>query len=367
VATHGLHHAPEVRLQRSGRLLHPRDNMPDYGRDLASLTGRAMLALCADVDAGQKLGLLVAMVQRGIDVFWTIPAGWHCGPDGGHGSGRKVVVILAGLMLAPEMLGVNEWCLTSPHPTQRSHRAIFGEDGQTYYTSDGVAAWAHNALDIPQTEEDWYASPYRRCCTANAWPGQLLAMRAMGGMRAWEWPALFDYQDRYVRTLTAENDANEWKDWNYPTQWNEWQRLRKTDLAGIRTIGLPEAGKPSLRVTIPPQAGLSWTVHLDAGKPGAFPGLLVRSAKTIVRPDNRWGPFETKGLVFVDVADYQVSVPVDSGADGTVGVTLAAAEDVGGSTNTQQGVLLTAAGREVSKAAEVTNKKAPEAATTPSV
>jgi hypothetical protein len=78
-----------------------------------------------------------------------------------------------------------------------------------------------------------------------------------------------------------------------------------------------------------------------------------------VRPDNRWGPFETKGLVFVDVADYQVSVPVDSGADGTVVVTVPSAQDVAGSTNTLQAVFLTAAGLEVTNAAEVTIQKAP--------
>ncbi len=46
-------------------------------------------------------------------------------------------------------------------------------------------------------------SVYRQCCTANAWPGYILAARALGLQDEWDHDALFDYTARYMNTMTG--------------------------------------------------------------------------------------------------------------------------------------------------------------------
>jgi hypothetical protein len=88
----------------------------------------------------------------------------------------------------------------------------FGEDSQTFYvsqrdvdrgngytTSDiGLPDWGiRHATDPSRDNKSWNAS-YRRCCTANAWAGSVLAAHVMGAKALWNHDALFDYQDRYM-------------------------------------------------------------------------------------------------------------------------------------------------------------------------
>jgi hypothetical protein len=39
---------------------------------------------------------------------------------------------------------------------------------------------------------------YRRCCTSISWVGEALAMRILGGRSIWNYPAFFDYVDRWM-------------------------------------------------------------------------------------------------------------------------------------------------------------------------
>jgi hypothetical protein len=195
----------------SGRYLHPRLNMPDYGRDMADLVGLAALVLQLDYDTTQKAPLAVAMVQLGIDLAGIVENGGRFAADGGSGSGRKFPILFAGALLHDEaMLRL-----------VRERHDAFAEDVQTFYVEqtspgvwnrgygdygpedEGLPEWGNRHADDPSVDrKSWTSDPYRRCCTANVWHGYLLATRIMGLREQWAHQPLFDYIDRYMQIET---------------------------------------------------------------------------------------------------------------------------------------------------------------------
>ncbi|MCK5940476.1 MAG: hypothetical protein KAI24_00800, partial [Planctomycetes bacterium] len=215
----------------TGRYLHPRQNMPDYGRDIADLVGTAALALNLDVPADDKRKLLLAMVQVGIDVYGIVDNGGRFLADGGSGSGRKFPLMLAGTVLHDDRM----------LELARERRFAFGEDAQTFYVEEtspgvfnhghggygpedvGLPEWGNRHADDPSHDRKaWTADPYRRCCTANAWHGFVLAARVMGMREAWGHPPLFDYVDRYMQ---IEQRGHWMRGWS-PFCERMWDRYR---------------------------------------------------------------------------------------------------------------------------------------------
>jgi hypothetical protein len=216
----------------TGRYLHPRQNMPDYGRDLADLVAVGALALQLDMPASDKRPLVVAMVQLGIDTFGIVQDGGRFLADGGSGSGRKFPLLLAGSVLKDDAM----LRLAS------GRKLAFGEDAQTFYIEQtangewnrgyggygpedgGLPEWGNRHADDPsQDRKAWTADPYRRCCTANVWHGYVLAARIMGLRDAWDHPALFDYVDRYMQ---IEVKGHWMRGWN-PFCERMWDRYRR--------------------------------------------------------------------------------------------------------------------------------------------
>jgi hypothetical protein len=216
----------------TGRYLHPRQNMPDYGRDLAELVGLGALTLQLDMPPRDKRPLVIAMVQLGIDTFGIVQNGGRFVADGGSGSGRKFPLLLAGSVLHDDdMLQL-----------ARVSKFAFGEDAQTFYVAEsangewnyghggygpedaGLPEWGNRHADDPSHDRKaWTADPYRRCCTANVWNGFVLAARIMGLRDAWDHPALFDYVDRYMQIETP----GDWvRGWN-PFCERMWDRYRR--------------------------------------------------------------------------------------------------------------------------------------------
>ncbi len=198
----------------------PVENMPQYGRDYGRVAGISALLLCTDLKPEQKEPLLVNYVQVGIDLGAMIRAG-HPGWSGfgGHGSGRKLPIVFAGLLLGDPVLA---------NISKSFPKASFGEDEQTAYgdcwTGAKVVFAGHSGIDtatsigrsrgnqwgpyehIPPAK--WGAGQntsesYRRCCTAVGWVAQALALRLMHAEKAWNHDAFFDYIDRWM----FENDA----------------------------------------------------------------------------------------------------------------------------------------------------------------
>lgn len=232
-----LDHFPEWPV----RYAHPADNMPDYGREMASLVGSGGLMLNLDLSNEQKRPLLLRMTQLGLDQYGVLHAGGRWPGLGGHGSGRKFPILLAGLVLHDEaMLGIGE-----KYPSVRRSAAVgdqfFAEDGQTFYvreTSDGVynwgfggytkehadlPEWGFNHASEPNTDRaGWDDNPYRRCCSANGWVGEALAARMLGLQGAWAHPAFFDYMDRYMQVQHTEAWHRAWTGW-HASMWDAYR------------------------------------------------------------------------------------------------------------------------------------------------
>ncbi|NLX60352.1 MAG: hypothetical protein GXY74_14845 [Phycisphaerae bacterium] len=197
----------------------PMENMPHYGQWVGQAQSMGGLMLMLDFTAEEKEPLLVNMVQVGID-YWSAVKNGHPGWEGwgGHGSGRKFPIVLAGVLLGDEQMA---------SPTAQFPKVNFGEDNQTMYgdcwTGAKVCFAGHSGKhqnDIPRPQwgpyehmqpKDWQnkgdrknyqSEAYRRANSSSSWPGQALAIRLLGAEKQWNHDAFFDYVDRWM----YEND-----------------------------------------------------------------------------------------------------------------------------------------------------------------
>jgi len=216
----------------------PVENMPQYGLEYGRVVGISALLLCTDIEPQQKEPLLVNFVQVGIDLGGIVRAG-HPGWTGwgGHGSGRKLPVVFAGLLMGDDELAN----ISNSFPG-----VSFGEDEQTAYgdcwTGAKVVFTGHSGIDAatragrsrgngwgPYEHEPpskWKqgqntSESYRRCCTSVGWVAQALALRLMHAEKAWNHDAFFDYVDRwmyeddaaFVKTIKEATGRDHDKEW----------------------------------------------------------------------------------------------------------------------------------------------------------
>ena len=194
----------------------PAEYMASYGRENAYLMSFAGLLLTLDVPLERKEPLLVYLTQYGIDLYGLVQQG-HTGWQafGGHGSGRKFPIVLAGMMLGDESM--------------KSVQANFGEDMQTIWVTETLPAgtykqswhthpetvvygghlgingesvnpgWGPYEHLAPSAWKNTLGESYRRCCTSVSWVGEALAARLIPGMEAiWNHPQFFAYVDRWM-------------------------------------------------------------------------------------------------------------------------------------------------------------------------
>ena len=237
----------------------PVENMPQYGLEYGRVAGISALLLCTDLKPELKEPLLVNYVQVGIDLGGMVCAG-HPGWTGwgGHGSGRKLPIVFAGLLLGDDPLA---------NVNQAFPKVSFGEDEQTAYgdcwTGAKVVFTGHSGIDAATgvgrsrgsgwgpyehtPPAQWKDGPntsesYRRCCTSVGWVAQALALRLLHAEKAWNHDAFFDYVDRwmfeddtaFVKTIREATGRDHDKEWARQGQaWdafvNEmWARHRPT-------------------------------------------------------------------------------------------------------------------------------------------
>ena len=241
----------------------PVENMPQYGLEYGRVAGISALLLCTKIPALEKEPLLVNYVQVGIDLGGMIRAG-HPGWTawGGHGSGRKLPIVFAGLLLGDnELANIN----------RSFPKASFGEDEQTAYgpcwTGATVVFAGHSGIDeatgvgrdrvrgeewgpyehLPPTE--WKSGQntsenYRRCCTSVGWVAEALALRLMHAEKTWDHDPFFDYVDRwmyeddtkFIAAIKAATGQDHSQDWDRQGQtWdafvNEMWASHRTELA----------------------------------------------------------------------------------------------------------------------------------------
>jgi len=204
----------------------PADYMPSYGQHIAFADSYAALLLMLNFQADQKVNLTNYFVQYGIDLYGCVQAGYGWPAFGGHRSGRKLPIILAGILLNDS--GMKN--VSTTYPDQ------FGEDMQTLYInklppagtyqqawqgatviygghygvhaadSSPVSAGLYGPYEQSQPANWPILTPpgeqlgeaYRRCCTSVSWVGEALAAYLMNGKSIWNHQAFFDYVDRWM-------------------------------------------------------------------------------------------------------------------------------------------------------------------------
>ncbi len=211
--------------QYLGAMVHPSENLPNYGRDLAQTSSDAILLLMVDFDklpnkpSNEKL--LIAMVQYGIDLTGIADNGGYWPANGGHHIGRKWPILFAGTMLNdPHMKDVGHW------------KTKFQEDDQTFFVTQadvdsshdpkwrpderskdglipyekediGTPDWGIWHADNPMADNKAWTATYRMV-NSPVYPSFIAGVRLMGLEDAWNHPALFAYTDRYLKRALAE-------------------------------------------------------------------------------------------------------------------------------------------------------------------
>jgi hypothetical protein len=204
----------------------PADYMPSYGQHIAFADSYVALLLMLDFPADQKVNLTNYFVQYGIDLYGCVQAGYGWPAFGGHRSGRKLPIILAGILLNDS--GMKN--VSANYPDK------FGEDMQTLYINQLPPAGTYqqawqgatviygghygvHAADSSPVSAGLYGpyeqlqpanwpiltppgeqlgEAYRRCCTSVSWVGEALAAYLINGKSTWNYPAFFDYVNRWM-------------------------------------------------------------------------------------------------------------------------------------------------------------------------
>jgi len=213
------------------RYMHPVANMPDYGRDFASLFNEAALQCNTSAPLSERRQLAIRLVQIGIDFFGNVRGGAYWEGVGGHGSGRKFPILFAGALLGDPAMSAVGVDYPSVRRLDGTYTVHFGEDAQTFYVQQtapqqfnwgyggytaaelGMPEWGFSHAHSPSGDNvSWTGNNYRQCCTVNGWIGAVLCARIMGLRQAWQHPALFDYTDRYTQ-IHSSGWMRSWSPW----------------------------------------------------------------------------------------------------------------------------------------------------------
>ncbi|HEY0947679.1 MAG TPA: hypothetical protein VGD81_20520 [Opitutaceae bacterium] len=200
-----LEHNPDW----TGRYIHPSGNMPDYGRDMANTLAEGLLSLHLDYTAAQKEKLLIRLVQYGIDVYGVAKAGGTWQDLGGHNQGRKMPMVLAGMMLGDSnILALADGSKKIFQEDRQTWYVTTADVGRTLYTADGrprekyisadvgIAEWGEQHTRQPNRDGRNWDAYYRDVC-GHSFLGHALAARLMKAETQWAWAPFLDYADRY--------------------------------------------------------------------------------------------------------------------------------------------------------------------------
>lgn len=207
------------------RMVHADNNQAIYGREIAYELGEALLALQLDYSRENKRELLIHMVQRGIDIYDRADKGAVWRDNCGHNHGRKMPMLLAGLALDAEPI---------LDMADADKRFIFQEDRQTFFVSEqdlnnaehptpyteedlGMPAWGckYTAKNGDSANRDWDDASYR--WVGSGYMYHALAAHVMesasdptnSAAANWNYPAFFEYTDRYERKGGAVDPEND--------------------------------------------------------------------------------------------------------------------------------------------------------------
>lgn len=236
----------------------PGDYMPGYGHHMSLSNSYAALLLTLDLPPEQKVDLTNYFVQYGIDLYGCVQAGFSYPAFGGHGVGRKIVVIFAGVLLddadmkdvstaypdsfAEDMQTVYVDRIPGGYTEAwQGARAIYGghwgvrADGtpvDTTQFNNGSGPYEQlQPRDWPVWSNEQIGEAYRRCCTSTGFVAEALATRLLGpeAVSAWNYPAFFDYADRWMTEDDTDDVAAilEQSGFDYSTDWQRQGQTRQ--------------------------------------------------------------------------------------------------------------------------------------------
>jgi hypothetical protein len=186
-----------------GRMMHPAENMPDYGRDIALCVGEAALTLLQDFKKEELEPLMIGFLQLGIDLYGLAESGHNWRADGGHSNGRKWPIIFAGLMFNRQKMtetpGIfSEDQQTAYKPGWNGTPVVFDMYGHGSHEGTAPAQW--NATESK-------AELYRRCCTSAVFVSHALAAHLMNATERWGDPTFFLYVERWMTPMHPSDHA----------------------------------------------------------------------------------------------------------------------------------------------------------------
>lgn len=209
-----------------GRKLHPVENMPDYGAEIANRTAQTANRLMMSETEAEKKQALINYIQYGIDIFNIADGGGGWPSNGGHGLGRKLPLVLTSILL-------NNQAMKDLASEIDPRGAIFHENGIISYSAKadsgrGKVLWGQatteasywqvavtgdgfrTAID-PYGYIDGGAIPggsYQFCCNSNPWRGTAMAGLLMPEIRTvWNDENFYNYVDRWINFgAWAQND-----------------------------------------------------------------------------------------------------------------------------------------------------------------
>ena len=204
----------------TSRDIHAVQNMPGYGREVGRAVSIGALMMLGDFSDEARAPLVYGMVQVGIDNFAVAARGGGWPAQGGFGNGRKLPILLAGILLDDERM---------QNLAEHAPDAVFGEDQHTEFGEAWTGASVRFTGQYPEAfasnperhadrgpyehlePRDWpgnrptMSESYRRCCTSISWVGQALAVRLLEAEDIWGHDAFFAYVDRWMTEDDTEH------------------------------------------------------------------------------------------------------------------------------------------------------------------
>ena len=194
------------------RMMHPLENMPDYGREITNIVSDVGLLVLLDDPDRTRETLLLRFIQKGIDYYGVVQSDdnlWI--GNGGHNSGRKWPILFAGLMLGHEGMShvkatFQEDQQTYHGPGYRGQKALWTiSPGNPNARHEEVAADRWETFGDQRGNNGTKAEGYRKL-NGPTWVGEALAARLTGMVDCWNHPAFFDYVDRWWDEEQQAND-----------------------------------------------------------------------------------------------------------------------------------------------------------------
>ncbi|MRS97651.1 hypothetical protein GJQ57_03180 [Ralstonia pickettii] len=195
----------------TGADIHPVQNLPDYGAQVAEDTADAGLRLMLADSLQAKMPALIGYLQYGIDLAAARHGGLQFAANGGHRIGRKVVLAFAAELL--DDADIAALVHDAPYNTYQedgdlhfspvANQVLWGAPCSTddYWFNQNTTRGSRDCRD-PYDRIDGGQTPggeYQFCCTTKPLVATALILRLMPHLQClWNNPDLVAYADRWV-------------------------------------------------------------------------------------------------------------------------------------------------------------------------